>query len=68
MQLINIKTVDTQPAALLHLAGNAVLIIKASRGSNTAISVNLMVRASMDCKNCSNYLFVEIIKTGLGVP
>jgi len=54
MQLINIKTVDTQPATLLHLAGNAVLIIKASRGNNTAVSVNFMVRASMDCKNCSN--------------
>ena len=56
MQLISIKTVDTQPASLLHVAGKAVLITKASRGSNTAASVNFIVRASMDCKNWLNVI------------
>jgi len=68
MQLINIKTVETNPDTLLHLRGITVLIINASSGNNTAASVNLMVRASMDCKNCSNcYCLVVMTTIGLGL-
>ena len=48
--LIRMAAVETQPDIFDDFPGTDKLIIKASKGNNTAVSVIWMVRVSMDCK------------------
>jgi len=54
--LMNIAIVEIVPAALPFLFTNRKLIIKASRGNNTAVSVMWVVRVSMLYKLVSNFI------------
>jgi len=54
--LIRMAAVETQPDIFDDFPGTDKLIIKASKGNNTAVSVMWVVRVSMLYKLVSNFI------------
>ncbi len=54
--LVKIAIVDTQPDTLFHLVGKEILIMKASKGINTAARVKWIVRVSMAFKKSFKFI------------